>query len=263
MKVSVVIPTYNRASLLVKAIESVLNQTYPVLEILVCDDGSTDNSKLLVSRFDYQIVKWIDCGKNGRPAIPRNIGIKEAKGDWIAFLDSDDEWLSNKLEYQIKAVKLSHSNLICTNAWAYNESNKRLFFENTINREIRFEELVRSNSIICSSVLCEKETLHRAFLFPEESELKALEDYILWLKVSMLTSVQYISEPLVMYLDVPAYSIRKESDDIIKQRAVIFDYFKRNKRKFAKSNLLKLYKEFKLQYKSRLYRLIDLERFLL
>lgn len=263
MKVSVVIPTYNRASLLVKAIESVLSQTYSVLEILVCDDGSTDNSRELVSRFDNQIVKWIDCGKNGRPAIPRNIGIKEAKGDWIAFLDSDDEWMPSKLEIQIKAAEQSHNKLICTNAWAYNESKKQLFFENTISREIRFEELVRSNSIICSSVLCEKATLHKAFLFPEEVELKALEDYVLWLKVAMLTNVQYVSTPLVMYFDAPAQSIRKESDNTIKQRTIIFNYFKVNKGKFSKPNLLKLYKEYKGQYKTRLQRVFDVERFLL
>lgn len=263
MKVSVVIPTYNRVSLLVKAIESVIKQTYPAFEILICDDGSTDNSKELVLRFDSQIVKWIDCGKNGRPAIPRNIGIKQAKGDWVAFLDSDDEWLPNKLEHQIKALEQSHNKFICTNAWAHSESSKRLFFENTINREIGFDELVRYNTIICSSVLCEKETLFKAFLFPEEVELKALEDYVLWLKVAMLTNVQYISEPLVMYLDVPSQSIRNQSDDTIKQRAVIFDYFKRNKQRFLKSNLLKLYKEFRSQYKSRIQRLIDLERILL
>jgi len=263
MKVSVVIPTYNRASLLVEAIESVLKQTYPAFEILVCDDGSTDNSKELVASFDNQIVKWIDCGKNGRPAIPRNIGIKESKGDWVAFLDSDDKWLPNKLECQIKVAEQSHNKLICTNAWAYSESSKRLFFENAINREIGFDELVRSNSIICSSVLCEKKILHKAFLFPEEVELKALEDYVLWLKVAMLTNVEYISEPLVMYLDAPAQSIRNQSDDTITQRAVIFDYFTRNKQRFVKSHLLKLYKEFRGQYKSRFHRLIDLERFLL
>ena len=263
MKVSVVIPTYNRASLIVKAIESVIKQTYPVFEILVCDDGSTDNSKDLVSSFDSQIVKWIDCGRSGRPAIPRNIGINEAKGDWVAFLDSDDEWLPNKLEYQIKVAEKSYNKLICTNAWAYNEYNKRLFFENTKNCEIVFDELVRSNSIICSSVLCEKEILHKAFLFPEEVELKALEDYVLWLKVAMLTNVVYISEPLVMYLDAPAQSIRNQSDDTIKQRTLIFNYFKKNKQRFLKSNLIRLYKEFRGQYKSRFHRIIDIERFLL
>jgi hypothetical protein len=128
---------------------------------------------------------------------------------------------------------------------------------------MRFEDLVRSNAVICSSVLCEKEILYKAFLFPEEFELKALEDYVLWLKVAMLTNVQYISEPLIMYLDAPAQSIRNGSDDTIKQREIIFNYFKGNKQKISKSNLLKLYIEYKGQYKSRLQRLFDFERFLL
>lgn len=84
-----------------KAVTSALNQSYSVHEILICDDGSTDNSKELISNLNNPKIKWIDSGKNGRPAIPRNIGIKNAEGNWIAFLDNDDEWLPYKLEKQV------------------------------------------------------------------------------------------------------------------------------------------------------------------
>ena len=104
VKISVIIPNYNRSELLKKAITSVLNQSYAVLEILVCDDGSTDNSKEVIEQFNNQTIKWIDCGKNGRPAIPRNIGVKKAKGNYIAFLDNDDEWLPTKIEEQVKVI---------------------------------------------------------------------------------------------------------------------------------------------------------------
>ncbi|MBK8586703.1 MAG: glycosyltransferase family 2 protein [Bacteroidetes bacterium] len=78
--VSVVIANYNRSDMLVKAIQSALEQTYSVLEILVCDDGSTDDSREKVQALNNEKVKWIDSGKNGRPAIPRNIGLSRVKG---------------------------------------------------------------------------------------------------------------------------------------------------------------------------------------
>src|ERR1700739_3316319 len=101
-KVSVIIPTYNRQNTLLRAVKSVLQQTYTVHEILICDDGSDDDSKKIITELKSEKIKWLDCGKNGMPSIPRNKGIQYSTGDWIAFLDSDDEWLPNKTETQLK-----------------------------------------------------------------------------------------------------------------------------------------------------------------
>jgi glycosyltransferase involved in cell wall biosynthesis len=256
--ISVVIPTYNRANLLIKAIKSVLNQTFPVLEILVCDDGSSDNSKELVSGINSNIIKWIDCGKNGRPAIPRNIGIKQAKGNWIAFLDSDDEWLCNKIEEQINVIRNSSYKVISTNAWSICDTNKKLFFENCQSKEITFDELVKSNRLICSSVLCEKELLLNTLLFPEQQGLKALEDYVLWLKLASFSPIYFLEIPLLNYLDAPNQSIRNDSDDTYKQRELIFNYFKNLKNYISKKQMVIMYTEFIWQYKNRLQRLFDI-----
>lgn len=260
MQISVVIPTYNRSTLLINAIQSVLKQTYPVYEVLVCDDGSTDNSKQLVEELNDPKITWIDCGKNGRPAIPRNIGIKKAKGDWIAFLDNDDEWLPEKLQEQINCIEQHGCKLIGTNAFAVNENGKRLFFETKESGFISFQELVRSNVFICSSVLCEKKILMETLLFPEEKELKALEDYVLWLMVSDKAKAYFYNKPLLNYLDVPSQSIRNESSDVIMQRFEIFSFFKKHKKRITKKHLVFLYIEFKGQYKTRLKRLFDIER---
>ena len=123
--ISVVIPTYNRAKDLMIAIDSVLKQSYPVLEILVCDDGSNDQSKELVLAINNSLVKWIDCGKNGGPAIPRNIGIKQSKGNWIAFLDSDDEWQSNKVEEQISQATKLNCKAVSSNAYKVKANSKK------------------------------------------------------------------------------------------------------------------------------------------
>src|SRR5262245_1813867 len=100
-KISVIIPTWNRAQSVKRAISSALRQTHPPHEILVCDDGSTDNTEEVVRAMGDSRVRWIAGPHAGCPAVPRNRGIAASKGDWIAFLDSDDAWLPEKLEAQI------------------------------------------------------------------------------------------------------------------------------------------------------------------
>lgn len=108
MKISVIIPTYNRATLLKTAIESVLRQTYPVHEVVVVDDGSTDCTKRVVCEYERTetspCVRYVHQVQQG-VAVARNTGIAEATGDWIAFLDSDDCWLREKLDWQVRALQ--------------------------------------------------------------------------------------------------------------------------------------------------------------
>jgi len=107
--ISVIIPTHNRAGLLPNAIESVLKQTYPVHEIIVVDDGSTDGTRAVVSQYESSrpgstmAVRYIFQGQQG-VAAARNTGIENSTGEWIAFLDSDDLWLPEKLSWQVRAL---------------------------------------------------------------------------------------------------------------------------------------------------------------
>ena len=103
-EISVVIPTYNRSLFLPKALDSVYNQTSPVLEVIVVDDGSSDNT-LPQLALQFPQVTWVSQGNHG-VSHARNQGIQRARGEWIAFLDSDDEWLPQKIEKQI--AKISH-----------------------------------------------------------------------------------------------------------------------------------------------------------
>ncbi|NJN86713.1 MAG: glycosyltransferase family 2 protein [Leptolyngbyaceae cyanobacterium SL_7_1] len=95
--VSVIIPTYNRADLLSRAIDSVLNQTLTNLELIIVDDGSTDNTAEVVNSFNDSRIRYIPLGKNCGGGYARNHGIHLATGEFIAFLDSDDVWLPEKL----------------------------------------------------------------------------------------------------------------------------------------------------------------------
>ena len=101
--VSVVIPTYNRAELLELTIQSILGQTLRPLEIIIVDDGSTDNTAEVCARYG-PIVRYM-CQRNGGVSAARNAGIRAARGEWIAFCDSDDLWVDNKLELQLAAIE--------------------------------------------------------------------------------------------------------------------------------------------------------------
>ena len=103
-KVSIIIPTYNRAKLLSRAIKSVLDQTFKDFELIIVDDGSTDNTKGVVEEFQKKDsrIKYIWQENSGAPAKPKNTGIRQARGEYVAFLDDDDEWFPKKLEKQIE-----------------------------------------------------------------------------------------------------------------------------------------------------------------
>ena len=259
LSISVIIANYNRSALLKKAIESVLMQTYPVLEIVVCDDGSTDDSKEIVGGFNSSIIKWMNCGKNGRPAIPRNIGIKNAQGNYIAFLDNDDEWLPTKLEEQITIIINKNAIATCSNAYRITEiSGNELFYKNTTDNRYSFTDLIHNNQIICSSMLIEKNSLLSSSLFPEAQHFKAIEDYLLWLQLSLNIEFYYCALPLVKYRDIPHTSIRS-NDDELKQEQTIFNFLKQQRSEMTNQQYFQVYWKYKAQRRSKLQRLVDFE----
>jgi len=122
--VSVIIPTFNRASLIGRAIKSVLAQSYPNFEIIVVDNASSDNTAEVVSSIVDARIKFIRHSVNKGPAASRNTGLNNSRGDFITFLDSDDEWLPEKLACQLDVFRKEAVGLIFTNG--YNEAIKTL-----------------------------------------------------------------------------------------------------------------------------------------
>ena len=208
IRISVVIPTYNRSKLLLQAVESVLEQTYPIEEILICDDGSTDDSKQKIEKLQNPKIRWIDCGRNGAPAIPRNTGIIQSTGDWVAFLDSDDSWLPTKLYEQVKCIQSTSCLAVSTNASRFageiNMGNYLIYKKDVIT----LIDLFWRNPVIISSLLVHKPTLLRTELFPVSRQFDSIEDYALNLKVASLTTISFIEKPLVRYFDIPSLTLR-------------------------------------------------------
>jgi teichuronic acid biosynthesis glycosyltransferase TuaG len=217
--ISVIIPTYNRPSALRRAIESILAQTILPIEILICEDGISSETEKIVSSFNTSLIHWIPGKHVGRPSIPRNRGIQVAKGEWLAFLDDDDRWLSNKLEYQFSICKEINCNAVCSNAFILkNECIKGLYFNHPIKKNVTFYQLIRNNVIINSSVLIKKQILEITGGYPENSSLLAIEDYALWLKIASISPFYYITEPLLEYTDEPNISIRSKGKVILSRK---------------------------------------------
>lgn len=221
-KISVVIPTFNRKETLLRAIKSVLSQSYLVHEILICDDGSNDGSRDTVETLKSPLIKWVDCGRNGMPSIPRNIGIQLATGDWIAFLDSDDEWLPAKLELQVNLLVKGNAMAISSNAQRISNKQKKGPYLSFRKREICFSDLLHNNYIICSSVIVNRSLLQSVSMFPEGREFTAIEDYALWLRLCSKINFLYISQPLLNYYDDPVSSIRTFYDNAKSIQRVVF-----------------------------------------
>lgn len=243
--ISVIIPNYNRANDLVKAVKSALNQTVDVLEVLVCDDGSTDNSKELVTAINDPKVKWIDCGKNGGPAIPRNIGIERSSGNWVAFLDSDDEWLPSKIEKQLAALKQFNTKAACSNAFRIRLGENKGLFLKFPQSTVKLFDLFQQNEIICSSTLIHKQLLLETSLFPVDKKFIAIEDYALWLRLATKTEFAFVNEGLVNYTDNVETSIRTNYSDTW----VIYDIIFSDFREWLNSRHIKLDHEVKKEFR--------------
>lgn len=211
--VSVIIPTYNRKDVLKKVIESVQVQTLSDIEIIVCDDGSTDGTGDMVntlSTADNRII-YVNCGHNGRPAIPRNVGISKARGVWLAFCDDDDFWNPTKLEVQLFELK-KHEMLACsTNAFRLRDGINSGIKYHQINKEkvIGVGDLLACNQIICSSMVINKSLIKQCIGFPEDENLKAIEDYALWMRVACYAPILYMPHTLVEYSENSSDSIRR------------------------------------------------------
>ena len=224
--ISVIIPTWNRASTVVAAIESAIDQNPEPLEVLVCDDGSTDDTEQRVRQMLDHRIRWLPGGHSGRPAVARNRGIAAARGEWLAFLDSDDQWLPGKLAAQFDRLRQSGSLASSTNAWRVVSGIRQdapLLAEPA--QAAGFPKLLTGNIIVCSSAIIHRSLLSVVEGFPETTLLRVPEDYGLWLRVGVLTNFEYLSEPWVLYRDEPAASVRADGLDGPAQRAeVLVDF---------------------------------------
>ena len=193
--VSVIIPTYNQAHFLGKAIQSVLDQTYSNWEMLIIDNNSADNTDEVVNSFNEPRIQLLKIRNNGVIAASRNIGILNAKGDWIAFLDSDDSWYTQKLETVMNiALKTDDYDVYSTNEYMVNSktSEKTVLIYGPYKNNFYEVLLLEGNCLSPSATIIKRAFLKNYdLLFNESPEYIAVEDYDLWLKLALYEAKFY------------------------------------------------------------------------
>ncbi len=185
---SVIIPTYNRSLVLKRAIGSVLDQTFSDYEILVMDDGSTDNTKAIVESFHDNRIYYSWSENSGGPATPRNRGIDAAQGKWLCFLDSDDLWYSNKLAIISQTIRSNPCiDLLCHNEYVcFEKTGKKL-----LHRSGPFETdyykvmLMKGCRVSTSATVASSEFLNlNSLRFNQSRNYTIVEDYDMWLRIA-------------------------------------------------------------------------------
>ena len=203
--VTVIVPTYNRAHLIPRAIRSVLAQTYGDFELLVIDDGSSDDTQAVVAGWSDPRVRYLREPQNAGVGAARNRGLREARGEFIAFLDSDDEWLPDKLSRQVALFRAVPDavGLIYTGVESvYADQNQQVASSGA--RGDLYREMLQRNVIHGggSNVMIRREVVATAGFFHEG--IPAIEDYEYWLRITRFFKVEFIGDPLVRYYDASA-----------------------------------------------------------
>jgi glycosyltransferase involved in cell wall biosynthesis len=203
MLVSIVLPTYNRSHVLDRAIDSVLAQTYTNWELVIVDNHSSDQTDILVKNYHCSKIKFFNIYSKGVIAKQRNFGISNAKGELIAFLDSDDWWSSDKLDKSIKCIK-SGADIVYHDLYFVRSEKQFIFWKKAITIQLYkpvYENLIKhGNALTNSSVVVRKTLLERVDGLSEDKILISWEDYDCWLKIAKHTErFVRIKEPLGFY----------------------------------------------------------------
>lgn len=204
-----------------------MNQTYRNFEVIVVDDGSTDNTEEVVRSFDDERIRYVRHEQNKGAAAARNTGIKLAIGDYIAFQDSDDVWLPRKLEKQMCVFLNDSSDLgvVYTSLWQIDDSEGTYQpSSNVRKREGNLhEELLKMNFVSMPTAVVRKECFEKAGLFDES--MPRLQEWDLWLRISRYYRFKHVDEPLVISYLQPDSISRNVDAHITARKRILSKYF--------------------------------------
>ena len=202
ISISAVIPTYNRAKSIRRCVDSILAQTVEPLEILVVDDCSADETREIIQGYTDTRIRYIALEKNSGAQAARNRGIREAKGDWIAFLDSDDEWLPDKLEKQVEALKENNYDpmtVVHGDCFRYNESSRVKEVRNlpVVEGDRPFARLLLSSGPLFPAMLTSIIALRKIGLLDEH--VPSHQEWDMAIRLAEICRFIHIREPLFIY----------------------------------------------------------------
>lgn len=224
--ISIITPAFNASAFISEMIQSVLNQTYYNWELIIVDDGSTDNTSEIIKGFANKDnrIKYI-YQENGRQGKARNRAIKEAKGEYLAFLDADDLWVEDKLENQLLSIQENSVDLVFSQGWSFETSiNETIKEINTplylqLNSELLIKQLYGYGLPILS-VMVKKAAVLNVGCFEEDLFVQNAEDFQLWLKLCDAGFIFYGMEERMFYYRV--HQNQATSEDSMAMNQVIW-----------------------------------------
>ena len=236
--VSIIMPAYNAEKFIYKSILSVINQTYHNWELIVVNDGSIDNTFEIVNAIKDIRIRLINI-KNSGVACARNVGIKKVKGDYIAFLDSDDYWYFNKLEIQLRYMLLNSGiDLSYTDYSTINEDdifvkNKQLYpfkINNPNDRLLVFNYIATLTVMVKTSIVFELSGFDEAFF--------GTEDWDFWIRISSKGNLAYIDDRLACYRENLEGISKNKKKHLIQEYKVLKKYVLNSENKKLKNSAL-------------------------
>ena len=198
--VSVVIPTYNRAMLLPRVIQSVLNQTFKDFELIIVDDSSIDNTQEVIKSFEDERIRYIRHEKNKGGSATRNTGIKVAQGEYIGLLDDDDEWLPEKIEKQVNKFKsLSDEFGVVYSGFSYVSEEKGKIVSNIIPtlRGRLYKSLLKRCIVGSPTPLIKRSCFQKVGFFDET--LPSCQDWDMWIRISKCYGFDFVPDVLAKH----------------------------------------------------------------
>lgn len=233
--ISVVLPTYNRAFCISQSIESVLNQTFKDFELIIVDDNSNDNTEDIVDNFNDQRIRYFKLPINKGACYARNFGIYKANFEFVAFQDSDDIWLPEKLQIQYDALSKhisSYAMVFCS--FIKKSGDKKIIVPTRNLKETTgnfFHSLIKGNFISTQTILCKKSILTDLEGFDES--FPALQDWDLCLRISFEHKIYHVRSPLVV-VELTPNSITKNRKKVLTAMEMLL---KKHKQKLTEKEL--------------------------
>ena len=216
-KVSVIIPVHNSEKYILKCINSVINQTYKNLEIILIDDKSTDNSVELIKKIGDKRIKLIALKKNSGAAIARNKGIEKSSGDYICFLDSDDYWKPKKIEKQLKFIK---DKAFIYSEYLYLRNNKTHTAH--VPKSLTYNQLLKNSAIFTSTVMLNMKYLEKEDIYMPN--IRMGQDYGAWYKILKKINVAYGMQEVLSVYRVGNKSLSSNKFKAIKRTWNLYKY---------------------------------------
>ena len=199
--VSVIMPTYNHAQFIGEAIDSVLNQTYKNLELIIIDNYSKDNTAEIVASYKDDRIKYLKFKNNGIIAASRNYGIRHSQGGYIAFLDSDDIWLPFKLKLQVDRLNAySDIGLVYSKCFVMKDGkvHRTSPHMNLYNGYV-FNNMIFITNVSILTAVIKRDVVEKIGLFDEDKKLIGIEDLNYWIRLSKEFKVMSINRPTAIY----------------------------------------------------------------